>query len=365
VYKSLQAGRAIAAILVVLFHLGIAISADKYFGITAFSIPFSFGGAGVNFFFVLSGFIILTAHRNDIFQPRQLKSYIKKRLIRIYPTYWIIFLSVFFLALASAALRNTVPHNAFILLKSLFLIPQDIGAPVIIVAWTLQYEMLFYLFFAFLILSRWLSIIAVLAFIYIYINYHGAPLLPLPLLFLSSDNILLFVMGMAVSVTCTSKIAAMKNKPVFYTSVGIVGVMLFLLLALSTVTDKSYASTNGINRLIAWQNLLYGLASSLIIFCLVKAEDEGHIIGGHGGLQLLGNSSYALYLIHYPLISVLCKLSLLIQLNKFGVTGAMIAYIIIFGICLLSSVVFFLWIEKPVITYLRNRPINILQNPSA
>ena len=165
-------------------------------------------------------------------------------------------------------------------------------------------------------------------------------------------------MGMAVSVACTSKMATVKNRPVFYTSAGIVGAMLFLFLALSTVADKSYALTDGINILMAWQNLLYGLASSLIVFCLVKAEDEGHIIGGHGGLQQLGNSSYALYLIHYPLISILCKLSLLIQLNKFGVIGAMISYILIFGTCLLSSVVFFLWIEKPVITYLRNRPIN-------
>ena len=345
--------------IVVLFHLGVAISAEKYFGIPAFSMPFSFGGsAGVDFFFVLSGFIILTAHRNDIFQPHQLKSYIRKRLIRIYPTYWIIFLLVFFLALASTALRNTVPHDAFIILKSLFLIPQATGAPVIIVAWTLQYEMFFYLFFAFLILSRWLSIIAVLALIYIYINYHGVPAIPFPLSFLSNDNILLFGMGMAVSVACTSKMMIVKNRPFFYTGIGIVGVIIFLFLALYTVADKNYAFTGGINRLMAWQKLLYGLASSLIVFCLVKAEDEGHIIGGHSGLQILGNSSYALYLIHYPLISILCKLSLLIQLDKLGVIGAMISYIVIFGVCLISSVVFHLWIEKPVITYFRNRPIS-------
>ena len=342
--------------LVVLYHLGVALSAEKYFGITAFSIPFSFGGsAGVDFFFVLSGFIILTAHRNDIFQPHRLKNYIRKRLIRIYPTYWIIFLSVFFSAVASTALRNTVPDDFFIILKSLFLIPQATGAPVIIVAWTLQYEMFFYLFFACLILNRGLSIIALLALSTIYFNYHGVPAIPFPLSFLSNDNILLFAMGMAASAACSSKRMSMKNRPVFYTGIGIVGVIIFLLLAFYTVAGKSYAFTGGIAGIMARQNILYGLASGLIVFYLVKAEDKGRIIGGHGGLQLVGDSSYALYLIHYPLISMLCKLSLLIQLDKLGVIGALVAYVVIFGLCLISSAAFHLWIEKPVIAYLRKR----------
>ena len=125
-YKSLQAGRAIAAMLVVLFHLGGAIAAQKYFGISAFSVPFSFGASGVEFFFVLSGFIIFAAHRNDIFQPRKLAGYLKKRAVRIYPTYWIVFLLVYFLALASPGLRDTVPHDLSVLVKSLLLIPQDV-----------------------------------------------------------------------------------------------------------------------------------------------------------------------------------------------------------------------------------------------
>ena len=58
VYTSLQEARAVAAILVVLFHLGGAIADAKYFGLSVFSVPFSFGSAGVEFFFVLSGFIV-------------------------------------------------------------------------------------------------------------------------------------------------------------------------------------------------------------------------------------------------------------------------------------------------------------------
>jgi exopolysaccharide production protein ExoZ len=346
VYKSLQAGRAIAAIMVVLFHLGGAVAVEKYFGIAAFSIPFSFGFAGVEFFFVLSGFIILTAHRTDIFKPHRLVSYIKKRFIRIYPTYWIIFISVFVLAYANPTLRNTVPHDALIILKSLLLAPQDGGtaAPVLAVAWTLQYEMFFYLFFALMILSRLVSIIAGIAvLLIIMLPTLGYPSSSFLYMFLSQDYILLFVMGMVVSVTHTSKKATV-NSPIFYFTIG---TLLFLLIAADTVMQ--------LGLLLKWTILLYGLASSLIIFGLVRAEDKGTIIGNQRWLQLLGDSSYALYLIHYPLISILLKLSLFLQLNKFGAIGAIIAYIAIFSACLISAVVFHLWIEKPVVAYLRSR----------
>ena len=210
-YKSLQAGRAVAAILVVLFHLGSAIASEKYFGIREFYIPFSFGSAGVQFFFVLSGFIILSAHRGDVSQPTHLGNYISKRLIRIYPTYIIIFLVVYCLAIASPALRNTVPHDVIIVFKSLLLIPQDIsvvggsGAPVLGVAWTLQYEMLFYFFFAFWIVNKWLPAVISFILLYIYILYYWGYLPAFPYSFIYQQHIFLFAMGMLVSVICELK----------------------------------------------------------------------------------------------------------------------------------------------------------------
>jgi exopolysaccharide production protein ExoZ len=348
-YKSLQACRAFAAILVVLFHLGGTIAKDKYFGFEAFSIAFSFGGdVGVKFFFVLSGFIILNAHRKDLFTPDKLSEYLKKRLLRIYPTYWVTFLLVFFLALALPTLRDTVPHDISILLKSLLLIPQDksvvggTGAPVLIVAWTLQYELLFYLCFASLIISRWFSIIIGVSFIYIYVNYARVSDLPFFLSFLSQDYILLFAMGMIVSESC-------KFKNIFFNKPRIclgIGVVMSIFTSICQILKT--------NLIIEQQTILYGLASSLIIFGLVKIEDEGKVFGGHRLIQLLGDSSYALYLIHFPLISILCKLFLFFKFTKLDVLGALISYIIIFSICLISSIAFHLWIETPMNKYLKN-----------
>ena len=351
-YKSLQAGRAFAAIFVVLFHLGGAIAAEQYFGIKLFSIPFSFGAAGVEFFFVLSGFIIFTAHRHELFKPDRLVSYIRKRFIRIYPTYWTIFLAVYLLALSSSTLRISVPHDFVVVLKSLLLIPQNsnsvggTGAPVLIVAWTLQYEMFFYFFFALMILSKWLSITAGLILLYIYVIFSGASSTYFPLVFLSSDLLLLFAFGMIVSAICKSK-TLFANNPLLYAGIGLI---IFIFVAL----DKVFQINIWADR----STILYGLASSLIIFGLVRAEDSGCVVGGSKLLQLLGDSSYALYLIHYPLISILCKFALFVHLNRFGFIGAFISYSIIFCTCLISSVAFHLWIEQPLATHIRNRRIN-------
>ena len=347
-YKSLQAGRAIAAVFVVLFHLGGAIAAEKYFDLPFFSVPFSFGASGVEFFFVLSGFIILTAHRQDVFKPNKLWRYFQKRVVRIYPTYWIIFLVVFILALSSSTLRGTVPHDVFVVLKSLMLIPQDktviggTGAPVLIVAWTLQYEVLFYAFFAIMILSRTISIILGLSWLIIYLMYLGDYSFAFPLNFLASHHIVLFFLGMGVSVICNnSKIST--NIPLNY---FFAGAFMFILVALDKILKLDFLANSS--------TLLYGIASATMIFGLVKSEESGRVIGGSRWLQVVGDSSYALYLIHYPLISILCKLSMFIHLEKFGVIGALVSYVVIFFAFIFVSVVFHLWIEKPVTKYFRN-----------
>jgi len=80
----LQVYRGCAAMLVVLFHASARIK--KLYGVErhAFLDFFDFGDAGVQFFFVLSGFIIYHIHRNDI---GRVGDYLIKRVIRIYPIY--------------------------------------------------------------------------------------------------------------------------------------------------------------------------------------------------------------------------------------------------------------------------------------
>jgi peptidoglycan/LPS O-acetylase OafA/YrhL len=101
----------------------------------------------------------------------------KKRFFRIYPIFWIVFLLVLISAYLIPSLRGTLPNDFLIIVKSLLLFPQDksivggTGSPIIIVAWTLQYEMLFYLCFGLLILNAKIAMLLGLVAMFILVKW--------------------------------------------------------------------------------------------------------------------------------------------------------------------------------------------------
>ncbi len=86
----IQTGRGVAACLVVLFHATGLVESPLYWNHSVLGGAFHFGFSGVEFFFVLSGFIIYWAHARDLGRPEQLRKYAWRRFTRIYPTYWVV-----------------------------------------------------------------------------------------------------------------------------------------------------------------------------------------------------------------------------------------------------------------------------------
>jgi exopolysaccharide production protein ExoZ len=127
--SNLQAVRAVAAIGVVVFHFGL---------MPATSLPFQVGAFGVDLFFVLSGFII--AHSS----ARSARHFLPRRLIRVIPAYWIATLIAALVTLQALSPTEAVDW----LIQSLFYLPHPQGRPpLIFVAWTLVYELAFYLLY--------------------------------------------------------------------------------------------------------------------------------------------------------------------------------------------------------------------------
>src|SRR4051794_32459744 len=145
----IQVLRFVAAAAVVAFHvLGVAPDGYKV-PENAVSYVLSYGGRGVDLFFVISGFIIfyatqLNENNGAGVTPAE---FLRRRVARIVPLYFLVIAAVTTLAITLPATFGapdwSTPRH---ILKSLaFIAFTDGDMPVVYVGWSLEYEMYFYL----------------------------------------------------------------------------------------------------------------------------------------------------------------------------------------------------------------------------
>ena len=153
VYKKsldiLQLFRALAAIMVVLYHATGDFSVK--FNQSFINGVFDQGFSGVDFFFILSGFIIYYIHYVDIGDKTKFSLFISKRFVRIYPLHWIA-TTLMFVAFIFFGFGDGLVNSISTIISSYLLIPSQ--SYVNGVVWTLSHEILFYLMFSLLILFR-------------------------------------------------------------------------------------------------------------------------------------------------------------------------------------------------------------------
>lgn len=109
---------------------------------------FTQGGFGVDLFFVISGFVV---GLSQLTNPRLVFSFIRVRLIRILPAYWMITLLTALMVSAANFLGRKLdayPEGVdlgWAFASSLFLSQAVLGEwPLLFVGWTLEYELFFY-----------------------------------------------------------------------------------------------------------------------------------------------------------------------------------------------------------------------------
>ena len=311
------------------------------------------------FFFVLSGFIITFIHRGDFGRPSRLRPYLRKRAVRIYPTYLACSPLVYFLAASHSLAARIAADRLDVLVKALLLVPQDpavvggTGAPVIVVAWSLQYELMFYAAIGLAVIHP-LLFVAALLFGGEFRLGGGRADGAVSLYVLRQPAMLLFGMGMATAWLLQS--GWRMPKPLAVAAVA--GVLFFCVGAAEAIFGKEphYAKLN----------LAYGLCAAVVILALVQAERERPGRFENRAVAVLGDASYAMYLIHFPLIAVLCKVAVALGLHGFW--GAVVAFIGIFICCVLASVLFYLGLERPMLRVLSSRPrksdVAAVQHPS-
>jgi len=358
-FLSLQATRGIAALMVVLFHISGIIGAEKYFDFPEIFIPYAFAGSGVNMFFVLSGFVIYSAHQHDFGRPEKFLGFLKKRIIRIYPIYWIIFFSVASIALIYPSFRHQAPSEMVIWIKSILLLPQSqavvggSGAPVIQVAWTLQVEMIFYFIVGLFIVGRRFAVIFIgLLFVaFLFRESFRWDYVDFLLAFIFQPH-MVFLFGVGVFTGWMSNVIIVGAKLGKYLvwSAGII----FGAVCLDWIFQ--------VNLIDGEKTYIEGTAFAIFIFGAISLERAGNVIWRGTLYQKLGKSSYALYLVHYPLVVFLAKLMSKLGLPELGIAGLIFAL----GISLMGSVlagwIIHRYIEAPLTQFLRGWGLVLQKN---
>ncbi|WP_271078022.1 acyltransferase family protein [Aurantiacibacter sp. MUD61] len=318
--QTLELGRGVAALGVVVFHAAYAMPADDLAPLL--ERFFLAGQTGIYFFFVLSGFVMFWVHEKDFGRPEQAPKYILKRINRIYPIYWAILIPML-LAYQILPQLGLPEFREAGTIVSAFLLAGDINPTPLTVAWTLFHEMLFYVIFGVVILSRrWggalfiIWMVACLANIWMGIEFY--PLSPV--------NIL-FAFGAAAA-------WIVRNRSIASRTWLWSGIALFVATVL--FTDAFHMGTLGI--------ILVGTASTMIIAGSAALELRGTLELGRPWVTL-GAVSYVLYLVHGPVISALAIAaeSVAVPLNRF----AFIAICIVAS--LLVSYVVHRLLERPML----------------
>jgi peptidoglycan/LPS O-acetylase OafA/YrhL len=250
----------------------------KAFGSVPFADVFAFGHTGVDFFFVLSGFIICHIHAADIGRPAALGRYFQRRFARIYPFYWVVVGVCLLLVLVRHHPPTLMDLVTSVLLAPL---PGDLLVPV---AWSLQHEVVFYAFFGMLIIHRnfgfallgaWLALIA-----YGFFAIDNAPTSGVMITVFDAE----FFLGMFAAYLLR-RVAVPYPRTLLW-----LGMAAFF--GLGAAEDLHF-----VRPLASPTHLGYGIAAMVIVLGVVGAERQGKLRAPRL-LTVLGNASYALYLTH-------------------------------------------------------------------
>lgn len=258
--QSIQILRFIAASMVVVLHA--TVHGDK---------GFVAGSAGVDIFFVISGFIIAR-----MLPMKTAGQFVIDRLTRIYPIYWLLLIPAAWLAL---------DHSWQQTLTSATLWPAFGGLrfPYLVAGWTLSFEMLFYTCATFFLLNRRLGLGLLAAYPWAVL---GAFVLGWPILRFAGNPIIAeFIFGLVIARTNSRHRRA--------GAASIIGGVVLLTVTASAIGMPQYVyDISQPARSIVW-----GIPAAMIVWGALQFEDvlKGRIVSA---LSYGGDASYSIYLTH-------------------------------------------------------------------
>lgn len=345
--QGVQALRGLAALAVVMHH-----ALEHSNGAAR---PFSpdwlttVGAAGVDLFFVISGFIMVWSTFPEGRAPLRSATFLYRRVARIYPLYWVTCTAM--LALVAMGFLRSHSFTGAEIARSFALLPP---ATLIGVAWTLVYEMWFYILFTVLLASgsRRIVIVGVPGLL-----LCGAALAtflppgpardfllsPLPLEF--CYGIGLAVVGRRLIESPLSRVPALALAALALAA---------MCLAAALVPHSTTAELPAAARVVAW-----GLPAVVMVGLSLPWR-----AGGRTGAALsrLGDASYALYLSH---VFVMIGYGRLLKIPAFAALPQAPAVLAICALSIACGIAFHIACERPLTRLFRSFEGRRTDYPSA
>jgi len=332
VFRGLQALRAVAAILVLISHSGFYASERLCPGLQYWGR----GGAGVDIFFVLSGFVMIHSSVKLFSDPDGWFLFAERRILRIVPIYWIVTTVKLAVLVAGSAFILHAQLSWFKTLASyLFLPTRNVDGelkPLLGVGWTLNFEMFFYALFT--VALRW------------------------------RINVYYFIAAVLVPLAVASAFVSSKSGPavLFYLNPIVLEFFFGMLIARYILSHKNY--------LPSWSSILLviaGLIGLLVLpqtqLVIVPAEGiwAAMIVLGAAALEIrlvwipdwllyLGDASYVLYLSHPLIAPIIPEL-----LKRLHMPYALLSMFLSCLLAVAAACIIHRFIERPMTEKLRSK----------
>ncbi|MEP3889824.1 MAG: acyltransferase [Hellea sp.] len=349
--NSIQALRGVAALLVLFFHMAEfqrQMAEGNPYDTALVSGIWDRGWAGVDLFFIISGFIMVYVTRQTGRSFADIRNFIVARVTRIYPLWWVCagIMAVYFLmtyGMLAAPDRVEGPSEAFAYAaRSFLLIPQEVP-PLLGLGWTLIHEMFFYIVFAGLLflprkylpwaLSAW-AILTVIGSQFIapaaYArNFMELVASPLSLEFIAG--------GFAGYLVTRGKIVATKALVIGGAALVFLALFFFPYVELGTYTTSRVA--------------MFAVPFLLLTYGWVCCELKGQLKAPKW-LSKLGDWSYSLYLTHYIVLVTLRRIYRLVfpddlKVGAAGIIDNVIFALLALGLSIITAAIFYNLIERP------------------
>jgi exopolysaccharide production protein ExoZ len=294
-----------------------------------------FGNAGVDLFFVLSGYLI---YGSLIARPQPFLAFMKRRVLRIYPA----FLVVFVLKVVYSAMRpedSRIPSGIHAggqyLVENLLLLPGLLPIePLITVAWSLSYEMFYYLVMPALVLvfalrarsSAWrVGFFLILGCLILLVCAAvGGPV-----------RLIMFISGILLHEAL--------RRPAMRAPRGAFAAAALVAALVSTTMPFFGGAALSLKMLV-----LFGAFFVVCLHCFSEPQAWLARRFSWTPLRWLGNMSYSFYLLHGLTLKV--GFLLLAKLLPVAPNALLVALMLplMLGLTLLTSAALFLLVERPL-----------------